>query len=84
MRQLTKAQEKYLDKAIHRHNKNNHFLLTYEDLDPSEWAYLEKLNNSEILWQEVNRYITDSFFDDLRQEESSYPRNNNKGPFAPF
>jgi DNA-directed RNA polymerase beta' subunit len=92
MRQLTVKQKKYLDNLIGSYETEGKVLNMVEDLKDDEWEHLVDLNDTEILWQEVNRYLSDASFDTLRinqmrraeQSEGQYPRNNNKGPFAPF
>ena len=58
MRQLTSKQKKLL-KGWHSANKNIH---SVEDLTPDQWTELEKVNDSEILWQEANRFLSDLHF----------------------
>ena len=53
MRVLTARQKKYLNK-IYRNG-----LYSYEDLTTEEWETLEAMNDTEILWQEVNRWLWD-------------------------
>lgn len=62
MRTLTKKQKKLLD-IWYEQNKNEHGLAVRDvvsDLLPTElWAELEAINDTEILYQDVNRYIHD-------------------------
>lgn len=86
MRRLTADQKKILDKAWDEYQPRD-----VDELSHKHWDDIEYLNPTEILWQEVNRYLSDLSFNSLRinqiqraeQDESLYPRNN-KGPFAPF
>jgi len=59
MRQLTQQQKKYLDKLF----KANNTLSDVEDLTPEQWHKLEEMNDTEILWQETNRYLSDKYFE---------------------
>lgn len=59
MRQLTAGQKKYLDKLIPVYKAEGHELVTYEDMLNIHWKDLERMNDTEILWQEVNRYLDD-------------------------
>jgi hypothetical protein len=72
MRQLTSKQKKILDKfiadntnaknSIERYSSvfsNGRHLLNEEDLPAELYAEIEKINDTEILWQEINRYMTD-------------------------
>lgn len=52
MRQLTSRQKKLLDKQPLS-------ITSYVDLPSEVWDELERINNTEILWQEVNRYLMD-------------------------
>jgi hypothetical protein len=63
MRQLTKKQKKILD------NYKNIF--RFEELPNGVFEELEKINNTEILWSETNRYLSDNYFNNL------YSKNNN-------
>jgi hypothetical protein len=51
MRQLTKKQKKILD------NYTNARRL--EELPTGVYEQLEKINDTEILWSEINRYLND-------------------------
>ena len=57
MRQLTKKQKKILDvyKNIYR----------LEDLPSGVFEQLEKINDTEILWSETNRYLSDNYYKNL-------------------
>jgi hypothetical protein len=63
MRQFTKKQKKILD------NYTNARRL--EELPTGVYEQLEKINNTEILWSETNRYLSDNYFNNL------YSKNNN-------
>ena len=54
MRQLTNRQKKLLDKVIVDKN-----ITSYDDLSLETIEELEAINNTEILYQEVNRFIGD-------------------------
>ena len=72
MRQLTKKQKDILDKWVDSQTstkdevfmtgytfKGGKYNLDINDLPPEIYAKLEEINDTEILWQEVNRYIGD-------------------------
>ena len=63
MRQLTKKKKKILDnyKTIYR----------LEDLPNGIFEQLEKINDTEILWSETNRYLSDNYYKNL------YVKNDN-------
>lgn len=63
MRQLTKKQKKILD------NYKN--ISRLEDLPEGIFEQLEKINDTEILWSETNRYLSDNYYKNL------YVKNNN-------
>ena len=52
MRALTKKQKKILDKYINTRR--------LEELPNGVYEQLEKINDTEILWSEVNRYLNDN------------------------
>ena len=52
MRALTKKQKKILDKYINARR--------LEELPNGVYEQLEKINDTEILWSEVNRYLNDN------------------------
>ena len=52
MRALTKKQKKILDKYINARR--------LEELPTGVYEQLEKINDTEILWSEVNRYLNDN------------------------
>ena len=57
MRQLTKKQKKILD------NYTNARRL--EELPTGVYKQLEKINDTEILWSETNRYLNDNHLKNL-------------------
>jgi hypothetical protein len=57
MRQLTKKQKKILDNYIN--------IYRLEDLPDGVFEQLEKINNTEILWSETNRYLSDNYHKNL-------------------
>ena len=63
MRELTKKQKKILDvyQNIYR----------LEDLPNGVFEQLEKINDTEILWSETNRYLSDNYYKNL------YVKNDN-------
>jgi len=63
MRQLTKQQKKLIDFVVSE-RKRIYGLETsdFEDLDNKYQDKLEQLNDTEILVQEVNRYLWDKTF----------------------
>jgi hypothetical protein len=63
MRQLTKKQKKILD--------NYRNISRLEDLPDGVFEQLEKINDTEILWSETNRYLGDNYLREL------YKKNDN-------
>ncbi len=63
MRQLTKKQKKILD--------NYRNISRLEDLPDGVFEQLEKINDTEILWSETNRYLGDNYLREL------YVKNDN-------
>ena len=59
MRQLTSRQKTRLDTWIIQYRALSRALYTHEDLDDRDWSELVKINDTEILHQEVDRYISD-------------------------
>ena len=57
MRQLTKKQKKILD--------NYRNALRLEELPTGVYEQLEKINDTEILWSETNRYLSDNYYKNL-------------------
>ena len=65
MRVLTVKQKKYLDKVLAEDK-------TVDDVNSlswEQWETLEKMNDTEILYQEANRYITDKRWDEGVKED---------------
>ena len=60
MRQLTVKQKKLLD-TVYRESKGG--ITSVEELPIEIWDRLEEINDTEILYQEVNRYLYDKHFD---------------------
>lgn len=58
MRQLTVSQKKLLNKVM----QENPNAQSVDDLSIEVWEELERMNDTEILWQEVNRYLTDAYY----------------------
>jgi hypothetical protein len=63
MRKLTKKQKKILD--------NYRNISRLEDLPDGVFEQLEKINDTEILWSETNRYLGDNYLREL------YVKNDN-------
>ena len=63
MRQLTKQQRKYLDKVFEADKS----ISSFDDLSPLQVQELEAMNNTEILWQEAERYLSDKEYGNLKQ-----------------
>ena len=57
MRQLTKKQKKILDNYIDARR--------LEELPIGVYEQLEKINDTEILWSETNRYLNDNYMREL-------------------
>ena len=55
MRQLTVSQKKLLNRIM----AENKEISSVDDLSTEIWDRLEAINDTEILYQEVNRYIQD-------------------------
>ena len=55
MRQLTKSQKTLLTKWVNA-NPNINF---HNDLSAQQWDMLVRINDTEILWNEVDRFIHD-------------------------
>uniref|UniRef100_A0A6H1ZGP4 Uncharacterized protein n=1 Tax=viral metagenome TaxID=1070528 RepID=A0A6H1ZGP4_9ZZZZ len=63
MRQLTAKQKKLINKYMDAHPEARHV----DSLDIETWETLEDINDTEILYQEVNRYMGDRFYDVLNK-----------------
>ena len=60
MRSLTSKQKKVLDAWAKNNPDKLHIGFSVDDdLDTDTWQTLESINDTEILWQEVNRYMSD-------------------------
>jgi len=57
MRQLTAKQKKLLAKILD--SDKNSDIRGVDDLPTAVWDELERINDTEILWQEANRFIYD-------------------------
>ena len=60
MRVLTSKQKKMLDQWYAEYKPMNVDDLKYED-----WQALSHVNDTEILWQEVNRYLGDKYMNEV-------------------
>lgn len=60
MRQLTAKQKKLLDKEFIEYAPNS-----VDELNEGVFERLEEINDTEILWQEVNRYLSDKTMEAL-------------------
>jgi hypothetical protein len=63
MRQLTKKQKKILD--------NYRNISRLEDLPDGVFEQLEKINDTEILWSETNRYLGDNYLRELYKKKDN-------------
>ena len=65
MRQLTAKQKKLLSKTMEAHEKKNFYggrdndIADVDTLPETVWEELKAINDTEILWQETNRFIDD-------------------------
>lgn len=59
MRRLTAKQRKLLDKFSEEKRTQGSAVWSVDDLTAEQWEQVEALNDTEILWQEVNRYLND-------------------------
>lgn len=55
MRDLTKEQKKFIEELMRKDNN----IISAEDILSGEWDVLEEINNTEVLYQNVNRFIID-------------------------
>ena len=62
MRELTKKQKNILDKYIDCPN--------IEKLPNEIYEQLQKINDTEILWQNVNRYLWDNYRKMIHKEDT--------------
>jgi len=63
MRQLTKKQKKILDNYIDARR--------LEELPIGVYEQLEKINDTEILWSETNRYLNDNYMRELYKNNTT-------------
>ena len=63
MRQLTKKQKKILDNYINARR--------LEELPTGVYEQLEKINDTEILWSETNRYLNDNYMRELYKNNTT-------------
>lgn len=66
MRQLTKKQKTVIDRAMVADSN----LRTWDDLPLEVIDTLEKINNTEILWCETNRYMQDQIWNKINSSNS--------------
>lgn len=66
MRQLTKKQKKLLNKWYEEFEKTNP-LWRFEDLNAEQQETLKKINDTEILHLNVNRFLADLYFKKLNK-----------------
>ena len=59
MRTLGKRHKKYLDKLVHRHQ----CVPSWDVLQEYDKLQLEKIGDYETLWCDVQRYLSDKFFE---------------------
>lgn len=64
MRQLTAKQKKFLDRIV----AQNPEITSVEDLENDQWQTLEEMNDTEVLYQNVNRYLSDLYFKNLNKK----------------
>ena len=63
MRALTKKQKKILDNYIDARR--------LEELPIGVYEQLEKINDTEILWSETNRYLNDNYMRELYKNNTT-------------
>jgi hypothetical protein len=61
MRNLTKKQKNLLDQLAAKG------ITCVDEMPFEEWEKLEKMNDTEVLWQNANRYLLDKSFEASRQ-----------------
>lgn len=64
MRTLTKRQKTLLDKWYTEYQPDS-----ADSLTPEHWHLLKALNNTEILYQEVDRYLNDKVWTQIRSSK---------------
>ena len=62
MRELTKKQKVLLTKWVKESDKE---IYSIDDLETSQWEELVKVNDTEVLWQNANRFIRDLKMEEL-------------------
>lgn len=67
MRELTSRQKQFLDKLEEVYTKEGIELRTVADIKDAHYETLKGFNDTEILWQEVNRYLSDKAFENVNQ-----------------
>jgi hypothetical protein len=63
MRQLTSKQKKLLDKVMAENKEIN----DWDGLPVEVIEELERINDTEILWSETNRYISDKRMEEVHR-----------------
>ena len=61
MRALTKRQKDFLDKWLEEHKEEMRGNIVDDVMSMKDWKTLKKMNDTEILYQNVERYLWDSF-----------------------
>jgi hypothetical protein len=59
MRQLTKQQKTFLDKWYQQHKDKLTIFNVMDTLSLEDFEKLEQMHDTEILYQNINNYITD-------------------------
>jgi hypothetical protein len=59
MRELTKKQKNYLDKWFIKHKQDLSIFNVMDVMSPDEFATLQRMNDTEVLYQNIENYITD-------------------------
>jgi len=62
MRELTKKQKVLLTKWVKESDKE---IYSIDDLETSQWEELVEVNDTEVLWQNANRFIRDLKMEEL-------------------
>lgn len=68
MRELTKGQKNFLNKILADQNYRDRFgeihigIRSINDLPSGVFEELEEMHDTEVLWQNTNRYIMDKVF----------------------
>ncbi len=63
MRVLTKRQKNFLDKWFKEHKEEIGGNIVDDVMSIEDWETLEKMNDTEILYQNVERYLWDKMFE---------------------